>query len=93
MRAELQGLRQVGERIAAALELANAHQWPQILQPSPDVPPVEVTYVDNDYQVEMMDIEARLTAARGAPPSEEEIFAEFVRRHPDQDLGLEQGSH
>lgn len=90
---ELAGVHAVGERIAAALEASNAHQWPQQLSATPDQPPVEVTYVNNAYQEEVMDIETRLTAARGAPPSEEEILAEFVRRHPDSDVALEFGSH
>jgi hypothetical protein len=91
MRQELQGLREVGTRIALALEAYNAHTWPQQVQPNPDLPAVEVTYVDTEYQIELMDIEARLTSARGAPPSDEEVLAEYVRRHPDSDVALELG--
>ena len=80
IRQELAGLRATGERIAAALEAANAHAWPQRIQPNPDLPAVEVTYADTDYLQEVADIEMHLTRAKGLPPTEEEILAEYERR-------------
>lgn len=69
-------------RIAEALELRNAHQWPtRVTGPLPDGPPVEITYADGEQQREFMEIELRLTAARGMPPSEDEVIEEFNRMH------------
>lgn len=78
---ELRGLRQEMAGIRAVLESFHAHQFPQTVQADPSRPPVEVTYVNETQQREFMDIELRLTAARGTPPSEEEILAEWERRH------------
>lgn len=41
---------------------------------------VDVSYVDTAVQAAFMDIELRLTQARGMPPTEEEVLAEFERR-------------
>ena len=82
---EVRGVRKELSRIAAALETYNQHQWPQHIQPDPDLPAVEVSYVDAEHQLELMDIETRLTAARGQPPTEEEILQEYLRRHTDAD--------
>lgn len=79
-RQELQGLRAAVERIAHALEERNAHDFPVRLQPDPDVPAVEVSYVDTAEQQELLDIEMGLTVARGMPPSEEDVLQEFERR-------------
>jgi len=80
---ELRGVHRQLSRIADALEEYNSHQWPQMAQPDPDQAPVEVSYVDTVFQAELVDIEMRLTAAVGLPPSEDQILAEYVRRHPD----------
>ena len=42
---------------------------------------VDVSYADIQSQAEFVDIETRLTTARGLPPTEDEILAEFERRH------------
>lgn len=84
IRKELEGLKTEVGRIASALELANAHHWPQTTQPDPGVPAIDITYIDDQTQAEFMDIELRLTAARGAPPTEEEILREFELRRQDQ---------
>lgn len=86
MRKDLSRVSSQLERIAAALELRNAHEWPQQAAGAQGQAPIEVSYVDTDLQQEMVDIESRLTAARGLPPTEDEIVAEFVRRHPDHDF-------
>jgi hypothetical protein len=85
---ELRGVHRQLARIADALETYNAHQWPQQIQPDPDQPGVEVSYVDTLFQQELVDIEMRLTAAVGIPPSEDQILAEYVRRHPDSPAAL-----
>lgn len=82
LRRELAGLREGVDRIAAALEQYNAHQWPQQVQPTDDLPAVEVTYADEPQQQEFMDIELRLTAALGMPPTEDMILEEYHKRHP-----------
>lgn len=89
MRKDLSRLSQQVERIATALELRNAHEWPQEVAGAEGQPGVEVSYADTQLQQEMVDIESRLTAARGLPPTEDEVVQEFLRRHPDhafQDL-------
>lgn len=87
---EIQGLRTalttlIGatERIASALELRNAQDYPPPAVANPDGPPLEVAYVDGAQQAAFMDIELRLTQARGAPPTEDEILLEFQRRYPE----------
>ena len=77
---ELRALRQATERIADALEYANAQQWGQTVQANPDVPAVEISYVNDDEAARIMDAELRLTTALGRPPTEEEIFAEVDRQ-------------
>lgn len=80
IRHEVAGLRASLDRIANAFELANAHHWPTV-QPLPaDDAAVEITYADSRAQQEFMDIELGLTQARGMPPTEDEIMAEFDRR-------------
>lgn len=78
-RAEQQHARVAMERIARALEDRNAHDYPQIIQPNPDEPGVEVTYTNDQEQAELMEVEMRLTRATGQPPTEDEIIEEFNR--------------
>jgi len=73
---EIRSLRKSAERIAAALELRNAHDYPQVVA-TPDQRETEVTYVDAQHQATLMDIEMRLTAAKGIPPTEDEILAMY----------------
>lgn len=77
---ELRLIRLSCQGIQAALEYRNAQEWGQMVQPNPDVPAVEVSYVNDEHAAAIMDIELRLTAASGAPPTEEEILAEYERR-------------
>lgn len=87
---EIRSLRKAAERIAAALELRNAHDYPQIVRADAAIAPTEVTYVDEVHQAELMDIELRLTHASGAPPTEDDILSEYTRRHTEdsgEDLG------
>lgn len=80
---EVRGVRRELARIATALETYNAHQWSQQIQGDPAVPPVEVTYVDTQVQAEFLEIELGLTQAKGTPPTEDQILAEWFRRHPE----------
>jgi hypothetical protein len=77
---ELRRLRMACEGIQAALEYRNAQEYGTTLQPNPDEPAVEVSYVNSEYQQAIMDIELRLTQASGAPPTEDQILAEYERR-------------
>ena len=81
IRQELMALRAGLDRVAGALEASNAHQWPQLIQPNPALPPVTVSHVDTQEQLEWLDIEERLVASMGRLPSEEEMMAEWERRH------------
>lgn len=81
LRGELQQINQTLALIAGALTFRNAQEYGITIQPAPGVPAVEVAYVNDDYQAEIMDIELRLTGASGAPPTEDEILAEYERRH------------
>lgn len=73
-------------RIAEALEAHNTHTGVTTTAPAEAAPaPLEITYVTTESQEEFMDIEMRLTNARGTPPTEEEVLQEYVRRHPGQD--------
>jgi hypothetical protein len=77
---ELRRLRTAAERIATALELQNAHAYPQLVV-SPDDRETEVTFVDAQHQAALMEIEMRLTAAKGIPPTEDEILAMWEIEH------------
>lgn len=78
---ELQTTNALLTRIATALEAANAHQWPQTFPSAdPTEAAVAVTHVNDADQQMWMDVELDLTAARGMPPTEEEVLAEFERR-------------
>lgn len=82
LRLELQDIKAALLRIAGALE----QQWPPLPAAPSDVeinPPLDVQYVDDTFTAETMDIELRLTQARGMPPTEEEILQEYDRRHPN----------
>lgn len=69
--------------IAALLEERNAHDYPRKhVSASPQVPAVEVTYVDDQVQAEWMAIDLALTQVMGRLPSEDEVQAEYDRRHP-----------
>jgi len=85
---EVRSLRRATERIAAALELQNAHAYPQVVPAAGDRE-TEVTFVDEAHQAALMDIEMRLTAAKGIPPTEDEILAMWETEHqpaaPDQE--------
>jgi hypothetical protein len=81
LRREVAALQVSLGRVASALELANAHRWPQQVQPDPDAPAVVVAYVDDQQQAEFMDIELRLTTATGRPPTDDEVLQEYERRH------------
>ncbi len=78
-RAEQQATRKALERVADALELRNVHDFPVLVQPNPDAPGVEVLYTSDAEQHDLMEIEMRLTAATGQPPTEEQILEEFER--------------
>lgn len=81
LRQELQGINQTLLMIAGALDYRNAQDYGITIQPTPGVPAVDIAYVNDGYQAEIMDIELRLTGASGAPPTEDEILAEYERRH------------
>lgn len=82
LRLEMQGIRTAVERLAAALETRNAHDYPQAVPAAdPSLPAVEVSYVDAAEQEEWMQVELDLTAARGIAPTEDEVLAEWERRH------------
>lgn len=70
--------------IAAALIYRNAQEYGAVVQANPAVPPVEVTYVNDVYQAEIMEIELRLTSASGMVPTEDDVLAEYERMHPQE---------
>jgi hypothetical protein len=83
---ELRGVRKELARLADTQEalLGILHQWyaqqyPISLQPDPTQPAVEIAHVNDEDQRLFMDVELRLTAAKGQPPTEDEILAEFDR--------------
>lgn len=79
---ELRLLRKAAERIAGALETRNAQDYPSRLA-STDAPDLstDIAFVNDAEQAEWMEIEVRLTAATGQPPTEDEILSEYLRRH------------
>jgi hypothetical protein len=77
---ELRLLRLACEGILAALDYRNVQDYGITHAPQPGVPVVEVTYVNDAHQAAIMDVELRLTAALGAPPTEDEILAEYEKR-------------
>ena len=78
LRTDVAGLRAASERIATAMEVQNAHHWPA--RSAPVEGSLAITYVETEQQAELMDIETRLTTARGIPPTEEEVLEEYQRR-------------
>ena len=80
LRTDLQQINQSLAAIAVALDYRNVQDFGSPISPSAPAQPVEVTYVNDSYQAEIMDIELRLTMASGAPPTEEEILLEYERR-------------
>lgn len=68
-------------RVADALEAQNAHRWPHTSPPTyPTLSDTLVTFADTAQSQELADIELRLTAACGQPPTEEQILCEWERR-------------
>jgi hypothetical protein len=69
------------ERVAAAMEARNQHDFPAAVAEAAQ-PGVEVSYVDDAFQAELLDIEMRLTRATGQPPTDDEIMRDYEIRHP-----------
>src|SRR5258708_2669741 len=89
MRQELTLLTAAVTHIRQELQRRNDHEYGAVLQPNPELPPVTVTYADDLYGVRISDITARLTQAKGMPPSEEEAFDEYLRCYPDSPEALD----
>ena len=85
---EVKGIRLELKRVADAMELANAHAWPQQIQADPTLPATEISFVSSEYQAELMEIEMGLTHAKGMVPNEDEILAEYHRRHPQDEASV-----
>lgn len=84
LRTEVRDLSSGVARIAAALEAHMAHLAPAPpAAASPDSPAFSVSYVNDEEAAAMMDVELRLTAATGQPPTEDEVLAEWDRRYPE----------
>lgn len=81
---EQQHTNQLLERIATALEQHNAHLWPQVIQPNPELPAVEVTYASDVQMQELMQIELDLLSTTGRMPTEDEVQLEYDRRHTEE---------
>lgn len=79
LRKEVARLADAQERLADVMTSFYARQYPTQVQPDPNAPPVEVSYVNETHQRLLMDVELRLTQAKGQPPTEDEIMAEFDR--------------
>lgn len=86
---ELRSIRLELGRIATALELSNAHHWPQQASSTPaeDLEPTTISYVNNAEQAELAEIELAMTRRMGIPPSEDEVMAEFNRRYQEDQQG------
>lgn len=83
IRQELQALTAAATAIAAELQRDNDHTYGALVQARPDVPPVEITYADDQYGQRISEIVGRLTQATGRIPSDDEAFEEYLRRYPD----------
>lgn len=81
LRQDLQSINATLQLIGSTLDYKNAQDYGVTIQPTPGVPAVEVNYINDSYQAEIMDIELRLTGASGSPPTEEEVLVEYERRH------------
>lgn len=78
---ELRRTREVLDVLAASMATI-AEALLRAYPPSPEAgahPQVEVTHVDAQDQVDLMEAELRFTQATGRPPSEEELLSEFDR--------------
>lgn len=82
---EVRKIRRALQRIARGLEEQNALARPTVPVRAANEGDTEVTYVNDAVQAEWMDVEMRLTQAKGIPPSEDEILAEWERRHTGGD--------
>lgn len=76
-------------QIARELQRRNDHDFGAVVQPNPDLPPVEVSYADDLYGMRIADIVSRLTLAKGMPPTDDEAFEEYCRSYPDSPEALE----
>jgi hypothetical protein len=88
---ELTGIRLALESIAVSLSSIEIAAVPRV---GDVVPPTEVAdprvdspYVETSQQAVLMDIELRLTQARGVPPTEDEVYLEFERRYGQAPTG------
>jgi hypothetical protein len=50
-------------------------------RPSPHEDPVRISYVTDDFSAELAEIELGLTRVLGQPPDEDQVMAEYERRH------------
>lgn len=79
LRAEVARLATAQERLTEVMAAFFDRQYPTQVQPDPSIPSVEISYVNVEHQRILMEVELRLTQARGQPPTEDEILAEFDR--------------
>ena len=82
VRLALTRLAELEEKRLEVEEYAVGRKWPRpaaTLAEAAEVPVVDITYTTDQDQVELAEIELRLTAARGMPPTEDEIVAEYDR--------------
>jgi hypothetical protein len=79
---EVRGVKEAVERLVELEEYTTARRWPRptAVTGVEGVPVVDITYATDQDQAELAEIELRLTAATGQPPTEDEIVAEFDRR-------------
>ena len=86
IRRDIQALTAVLTRLAVDVE--RAYSLPNPDQPQDESrPAVDIAYVSDAEQAELMDIEMRLTTARGRIPTEEEILQEWeLRRQGPQGM-------
>ena len=84
--AELAGIRRALEVLADAQLQVAAQAQPPASAFEPD-PAGDSPYVETTQQAALMDIELRLTQARGVPPTEDEILLEFERRYGQTPAG------
>lgn len=90
---ELRGIRFELKRLADLQERLLALQYPQAPMGAEQVgpsqlaeDPVRVSYVTDVQSAEFAEIELGLTRALGQPPDEDQIMAEYERRHGRQDV-------
>lgn len=90
LKAEVEGLRLEVHQLTMTLARGVDHLTGVGNVPTPGEdteagPPVEISYVDPAFQQEYVDIEQRLTYVTGAPPTEEEILAEWERTREERE--------